>query len=87
MGGPAKEPRAVERGRLVVGAASLALAAIVWSALLWRSHAQSQLPVLFSLPAFSLLDEQGQAFGSSQLAGGPMWPTSSTPPATTPVPC
>jgi protein SCO1/2 len=54
-----------------VGAATLALAAIVWSALLWRSHAQPSLPVLFSLPPFSLIDEQGQAFGSAQLAGRP----------------
>ena len=54
-----------------MGAATLALAAIVWSALLWRSHAQPSLPVLFSLPAFSLIDEQGQAFGSAQLAGRP----------------
>ncbi len=59
------------RRQLAVGAASLALAAIVWGALLWRSHAQPPLPVLFSLPAFSLIDEQGQVFGSAQLAGKP----------------
>lgn len=63
--------RAGERRRLLVGAASLALAAMVWSALLWRSHARPPLPVLFSLPAFSLVDEQGRAFGSAQLAGRP----------------
>ena len=28
-------------------------------------------PVLFTLPTFSLVDEQGQAFGSAQLAGRP----------------
>jgi protein SCO1/2 len=55
----------------MVGAVSLALVVIIWSALLWRSHAQPTLPVLFSLPVFSLIDEQGQAFGSAQLAGRP----------------
>jgi protein SCO1/2 len=54
-----------------VGALSLALAAIAWSGLLWRSHEQPRMPVLFSLPAFSLIDEQGQVFGSAQLAGRP----------------
>lgn len=69
IGGPIKGRE--ERRRLALGATSVVLAMIVWGALLWRSHSQPALPVLFTLPPFSLTDQQGQAFGSAQLAGKP----------------
>jgi protein SCO1/2 len=54
-----------------LGIASLAVAAVIGSALLLRRHVEPPLPVLFTLPAFSLLDTQGHALGSAQLAGRP----------------
>jgi protein SCO1 len=61
----------VRRRRLTLGLVSLAIIAVVWGALLWRSRSNPPLPVLYSLPSFSLIDERGVAFGTAQLRGKP----------------
>ena len=66
-------PRATRTGRLTraalgAGLAAVALAALV--ALLERGHrSKAELPVLGTLPAFSLTSEQGIPFGSEDLRG------------------
>jgi protein SCO1/2 len=60
-------------GKLVLHPAWVAFAALALavpvSALFFRQAARSELPVLATLPAFSLVDEQGKPFGRDDMLG------------------
>jgi len=64
-------PPGASRRRAWIGVISLGLGLTVAVWLFWRSRSAPASPVLFSLPAFSLVDERGQPFGSAELAGRP----------------